>query len=175
MSRFTIHNQLPRDWVRTPEEAIQRIRYEVLEHLYIFKGNRQIRRFIGETNRITIEEIHLKEMKDAIVVHNHPQGSSFSIEDIEAISYYDAKELIVVTQDFTHHIVRPRNGWEIDFSTEPTKQQYEASKALAEDSAMKSIAKNEMSLHEKEVEIIHYIWASFFLLNDVKYVRKKIT
>ncbi|MFM9840979.1 MAG: hypothetical protein ACKVOQ_22115 [Cyclobacteriaceae bacterium] len=174
MSDFPIHKPSPKDGVKTPDEAVLKIRYSSFENLYVFKQGRQVRRFEGEENRITIEELYLREMKDAIVVHNHPHGSSFSIEDVQAICSYDAKELILVTMDFIYQINRPVNGWGIDFSEDKTKRQYEESQALAEDTAMKAIARNEISLHEKDVEIIHYIWISFFILNDVKYVRKKI-
>ena len=137
--------------------------FEPLESLYIFKNGRQVRRFTGETYRITIENRYLLEMKDAFVVHNHPNGASFSNEDVQAICLYDAQELILVTRDFVYNIVRPDGGWDIDFDEETTQQRWEESSALAEDSAMKAISRNEINLHEKEGEIIHYIWASFFL------------
>ena len=175
MEEYQFHRPCPRDDVRSPEAAIQKIRRASLENLYIFKNGKQTRRFIGETNRITIQNNYLLEMKDAIIVHNHPNGAPFSREDVQAICSSNARELILVTHDFVYNIVRPESGWNIDFSDEITQQRWEESNALAEDAAMKAISRNEISVHEKDVEIIHYIWASFFLLNGVRYVRKKIT
>lgn len=175
MEDYQFHKPSPNDGIKTPEAAIRKIRYSSFENLYVFKNGKQIRRFIGETNRITIVNTYLLEMKDAIIVHNHPQGASFSKEDVQAICLYDAQELILVTQDFVHNVVRPKQGWDIDFFNETTQQRWEESVALAEDSVMKAIGRNEISLYEKDVEIIHYIWTSFFLLSDVKYARKKIT
>jgi len=173
MGDFHIHKPSPRDGAKTPEDAIRKIRYSPVENLYVFKNGIQIRRFVGEIDRVTVENVFLSEMKDSVIIHNHPQGSAFSKEDIQAVYSYDVKELILVTHEYVYRIIRPRNGWGIDFSSEITLQQYEECCALAEDEATKSVARNEIGLYEKDSAIIHYIWSLFFQLNDIVYVRKR--
>jgi len=115
MGDFHIHKPSPRDSAKTPEDAIRKIRHSPVENLYVFKNGKQIRRFVGETDRITVESIFLSEMHDATLVHNHPQGSSFSREDIEAVCLYNAKELILVTHDYIHRVSRPGAIWVLIF------------------------------------------------------------
>ena len=155
------HKPLPKDRANTIEVAIKKIRNSPIEHLYIFKNGKQIRRFKGDKNYVAVDNKYLFEIKDASVVHNHPQGASFSFEDIEGIIRYDAAECIVATEKFTYKVVRPKKGWNINVSSEEYEQQLLACKQIAEVEINKLISNNTINPHEKEVEIFHYIWVLF--------------
>lgn len=167
------HHPLPRDDARSPNQAARKIRNADREHLYIFKEGRQIRRFMGESDRVTLPPEYLFEMKDAVIVHNHPKGYSFSRQDIDAIVRFDARELILITPNLIFRIVRPEGGWPIDFDTELTQLQYESSLAFAEQIVNKLISTNEIRFSDKDAFVIHYLWVIFFELNGIPYVRKK--
>lgn len=169
------HAALPPDDAKTPEEAAQKIRNEQKEHLYIFRNGKQIRRFLGEEDRVTPPPEYLFELKNASIAHNHPQGASFSIEDIRALITYDASECWLATEKFLYRLKRPANGWTVDINSELFEKQLNACKSIADDELNRMVAKNEISLHEKEVEIFHYIWVFFFRIHEVEYVRQKST
>ena len=55
-----------------------------IEHLYFYKNGKQIARFEGESDYVNPSEQQLIRMKDCEVLHNHLEGSSFSVQDIAA-------------------------------------------------------------------------------------------
>ena len=79
------HYPLPRDGVKSIQQAIRKVRFEKNEHLYVFKNGSQILRFAGHQNQINIPPEYLFQLKDTEVVHNHTSNSSFSFEDIKAL------------------------------------------------------------------------------------------
>ncbi len=125
------HPLLLKDDADTPEEAIRKIRYYTHEHLYLFKNGKQIGRFRGETDRVTIETKHFDLLEDATLVHNHPRGYPPSREDVEGAIRYNSKELIVVTETYIYIIPRPKNGWNIDFDDPRVEEWYAACENLA--------------------------------------------
>lgn len=48
---------------------------------------------------------------NAIVTHNHPNGSSFSWNDIGGMVYYNQKEMRATGKEFTFSMKRPEKGW----------------------------------------------------------------
>jgi hypothetical protein len=82
------------------------------ELLYFFKGKRQIARFEGEANCVNPGNNSLL-MKDCAVMHNHLQGSSFSVEDVAIGITFDAVELWVISGQHTFLMKRPSRGWGI--------------------------------------------------------------
>lgn len=167
------HDPLPPDDAKTPEQAARKIRLADREHLYIFRRGKQIRRFIGESNRVTPRPEYLFEMKDSVIVHNHPKGYSFSKEDIEAVVRFNARELILATPNFIYMVARPKQGWSIDFDQELTERQYQTSYRFAVDTVNKQISANEVSFSDKDALIIHYLWVAFFDMNGIHYARQK--
>jgi len=176
MSQFkaNCHPPRPKDNVDSPQAAIKKLIHEQIEHIYVFKRAKQIMRFEGDRDKIIIDSRYLIRMRDSIVVHNHPRGASFSIEDIQNFITYNVKECILVTENHIHHLYRPGDDWNINVESDYFLTQLEACRSIAENELEKLISQHEITRHEKEVEIIHYIWLYFFReLNGIKYVRKK--
>ena len=168
------HKPLPRDQASTVQDAMKKIRLSPDEHLYLYKNGKQIRRFKGNKNSVVVSNKYLFEIKDAVIVHNHPQGSSFSYEDIVGIIKYDAAECILVTDRYDYKIYRPKNGWNIDVDSKEFEEQVLVCRKIAEEQLNKFVSNNTIDINEKEVEIFHYIWMFFFReLNNIKYVREK--
>lgn len=165
---------LPKDNATTIELAIQKIRFDSIENLYLFKNGKQIRRFRGDTNRVTLSNKYLFELNDSTLVHNHPSGSSFSIQDIQIVIECNAKEIYLCTHNYLYHLIRPENGWNINFSSDLIENQINSLQVLALQLIENEIVKNQMSIFEKDSEIFHYIWTLFFNYHEISYQRKKI-
>jgi hypothetical protein len=175
MSEFITHFPLPRDNANSIEKAIVKIRNDDRENLYIFKNSKQILRFRGESDYVSLypEPLYYAHLKDSTLIHNHPLGSSFSEEDIKAAIHFDIALFILVTPNHLFQLVRPTKGWNIDFGNNDVTSQLEESKTLAENLLNKMVSNNEIQLYEMGIEIFHYIWSSFFIVNETKYERKK--
>lgn len=108
------------------------------------------------------------------MVHNHPSDSSYSIEDFQSIVIYDANELYLVTNDYLFHVIKPSDGWSIDFNDTLTSERLEVASFLAKDLIDKLISKNELALFEKDKEFLHYIWKIFFNFYEIKYQKSAL-
>ncbi|MFC2187350.1 hypothetical protein ACFCT7_08515 [Fulvivirgaceae bacterium LMO-SS25] len=145
-----------------------------MEHLIIITKSERVRQYIGTPVSVFIPNRSLFELKDAYVIHNHPRGSSFSWEDIKIITQQNAKECFLVTSKYVHHLVRPEEGWNIDVESKEFAELYEACRRIGQETLDKMVTKNEITLGESDVEIIHYIWVSIFSIRNIRYVRKRI-
>lgn len=171
-SMENFHEPQPPDSINTIEKAIQKLRYEKIEHLYIFKNGKQKRHFIGTEKEVIVESKYLIDVKDAVIVHNHPQGTSFSPEDFAALVNYDGEKLILVTLKYTYTVTRNRK-WNIILD-EQFDEIFNACSILAENLIDKEIAKNATNNFEKELEKMHYIWITIFDYYGISYKKNKI-
>ncbi len=163
------HTPLPKDNANTIQKAIQKIRNDNLENLYVFKKGEQLRRFKGSTNKISIQNNYLFEFENNTLVHNHPSGSSFSTEDVQTIIKFNVKEAFVVTKDYLFHLSRPGSNWPIKFDEPITSERLTAAVHIAEETLNRLVSKNDLSRIEKDKEFFHYIWEIFFQFYEIKY------
>ncbi len=170
-NHLIVHHPLPNDGLKYGTVA-KKIKTDVRENLYFFKANRQIRRFRGETNYVNPPENHLFEMKDCDVLHNHPNGSSFSIADVEAIVRYNALSLTVVSPENSYSVERPETGWNIDFSEPLIGAYMEEAVSTTETFLRKLEAQGEIFSSEKGQLENHYIRSIFFQLLNIGYEKK---
>lgn len=168
-----IHSKLPKDNAKTPEDAIKKIRFDSKENIYMFKNDKQILRYRGEVNQIIILNSDLSNIHDSILVHNHPQGTPFSTSDIENVFQYNIREFILATHEYIYTIKRPQNGWNMIWNSDIVQERLEESKTLAEHLIFKMISQNEIPYYNADIEIIHYLWSSFFRMSNVQYTRTK--
>ncbi|RYU92863.1 hypothetical protein [Emticicia agri] len=169
-----LHYPLPQDDAKTIELAIQKIRYDVTENLYIFKNGKQKRRFKGDVNFVSLSNKYAFELKDGTLVHNHPSGSSFSPQDIQIAIQHNVKDFYLVTPNYLFYIKRPTKGWNIDFNSELIEEQLNALQTLALQLIENEIVKNQMSIYEKEIEFFHYLWILFFDVHEIYYQKREI-
>lgn len=53
------------------------------------------------------------DLKDTVVVHNHPDGSiSFSWQDIQLACAKDMDEIVAATEKYNYSMKRPKGGWD---------------------------------------------------------------
>ena len=91
-----------------------------VEHVLLFDANGRRKYALGDNNpnKVTIPEdvIEYSRVSGALTLtHNHPNGASFSIQDILTARQMNLAELRVVGKSslgkFTYILKRPENGW----------------------------------------------------------------
>lgn len=167
------HYQLPIDTANTPAKAIKKLRNASIEEVYVFPPKKRPFRISGDAVSVSVDKRQLVDYKDAIVVHNHPGGSTLSREDFEIVVMADIKVFIVVTPTHLYEVRRPGAAWKIDFNSREADVQWEAAAKLADELMTKLVQRHEISWKDREAEFFHYIWSAFFQMNEIKYVRKK--
>ncbi len=77
---------------------------------------RVIAELTGTKNKVSIPADVAPRLKDAIVTHNHPEGSSFSPADLRAARNLDMKEIraVGVAKPYNYSLQRPEGGWPKD-------------------------------------------------------------
>ena len=167
------HYPLPRDEVKSIPQAIQKIRFEKFEHLYVFKNGRQFRRYIGEESYVNMQLEFLFELQDACVVHNHPSGTTFSFDDVISAVNYNLRELFVVTHQYIYSIKRPEKGWNINFTDESVQQDLDSCEKNAREIIEKNVAQFQIKHEEKDILFLHFIWVFFFNMFNIEYAKKE--
>lgn len=174
MIKEEYHYPVPRDDVKSIQQAIQKIRFEKKEHLYVFKKGMQVRRFVGEKSYVNIPIEYLFELKDSTVVHNHPSNTTFSIDDVQSAVKYDVFQLYVVTNYFFYSIKRPEKGWGFDFEEKSTLQTLNSCEKNSRETIEKLSAQFHINHEEKEYLFLHYFWVFFFNMFNIEYERREI-
>ncbi len=155
------------------KRALVELRHAEKEHLYIIKPKGRARKFQGSFDQVSMPNSFLFEIENATLIHNHPGGSSFSIQDIRILTKFDSKECFLVTENNIHHLEKQTNDWGINADSIEFKERYKSCYHFAVEYIDKLITKNEIPVYDREAEIIHYIWALFFYdLENIHYVRK---
>lgn len=72
---------------------------------------REVLRLDGSEDEVKIPRAAYGMLRNTVVTHNHPQGRSFSEDDIIAAVELDLFELRVVSRGFTFRLRRPERGW----------------------------------------------------------------
>ncbi len=167
------HYPLPRDEVKSIQQAIQKIRFEKQENLYIFKNGKQILRFKGDKNQVNIPVEYLFQLSDSEVVHNHPSNTSFSFEDIEMAIFHNISKLTASTPDFIFEVYRPGDTWGFSLEDDNIAKLFNVCQAFARAELEKLRAQNQITRTELELKFFHYIWVLFFNSFDIQYVQTK--
>ena len=159
---------------RTLDEAeIFLAKQQEIEILYVFdERGTQVLKIQGDYETVSVPISHTHLLKNACVTHNHPQGSSFSIQDIQRAVDYDVKEMRVVTSACIFVVTRKEKGWDIDFRDENTLNWLEECKTLARDKLDKEISQNIISLYDAHNFFDSFVWSIFFF--NFGYAYKKI-
>lgn len=167
------HTPLPRDNANTPHKAILKIRNDSVENFYVFRKNKQIQRYRGTKNSVNPDPTYFITNPHDTWVHNHPGGSSFSIDDIQMAVFHNVKIFILSTPNYIYFLERIGDIWPFN-PEEPSVNDYlltcqERTKEFLD----KLIQKNEIKFFEKDEVFFHYIWQSFFQKYEANYIQKE--
>ena len=109
--------QGPVQFSMSQDEAEGAIASEPLEHAVAFgsKGTQLFRASSNERKFVAFDPSQIAEMRidgGAVLTHNHPSGSCFSVDDIALMLVSNMKEMRAVAPDGTTYILtRPEDGW----------------------------------------------------------------
>lgn len=167
------HPPLSRDNATTIEKAILKIRFDTNENLYVFRNNKQVQRFRGSKNQVTPNPSYFISQKDDTWIHNHPGGSSFSIEDIQMAAFHNIKTFILSTPNFIYFLERIGDTWGFDAENAEVKLYLNTCFDRTNELLDKLIQKNEIAFYEKDEIFFHYLWLCFFQKYESKYIQKE--
>ena len=154
------------------EEAIDFIANKTnAEYAYIFnQEGKQIRRYIGQKNYISIPESFVPELKDCILIHNHINGETFSYDDIISAIEADIFRILAVSKNYIYTLERSKEGWNIE------KSDLEIIDKLflfAKQETTKSYLRGEIFYEEINTEAMHIALNIFFKEKGLKYGKAK--
>jgi hypothetical protein len=65
----------------------------------------------GNENSVTFSVDELQLFEDKILTHNHPRGSSFSMDDVELATFWNFKGIRACGSQYRYYLNRPASGW----------------------------------------------------------------
>ena len=167
------HPPLLKDNCKTPEKAASKIRNDFIENLYVFRNEIQIQRFKGSENNVNPDHRFFYPRNEDIWVHNHPGGNSFSPDDIQMAVFYNIKKFYLSTPNYLYILERKGSDWGFNPADEDVNKYIVICQERAALMLDKLVSKNEISLLEKEVVFLHYIWVYFFQRYEAIYIQKE--
>ena len=172
-NKLNIHQPIKSDG-KSEQEAMDFIRKKDKEWVYIFdKSGKQTARYEGEEGYVNPPEAQLlSKLNNATVVHNHPLDESFSLQDIKAITRYNAKKLIVVSPKYTYIVERNGNYWGFDLDSQTDIAFFEECASQAEQFLFKEMQMGYINYTQKSEDETHYSWKFFFEIKNIKYERQ---
>jgi hypothetical protein len=87
-----------------------------MESLYAFdaSGNMVLSKTGGQRD-IELSLLEVARLRDTVLTHNHPRGTSFSGDDVQVATVADLVEIRVVTRQWRFSLRRPAAGWDLAF------------------------------------------------------------
>ena len=173
LDNLIIHQPIKSD-DKNEQEAMDFIRKKDKKWVYIFdKSGKQTARYEGEEGYVNPPEAQLlSKLNNATVVHNYPLDESFSLQDIKAITRYNAKKLIVVSPKYTYIVERNDNYWGFDLDSQEDKALFEECKTQAEQMLWRMQSQGIINTTQKNEDFNHYVWQFFFEYKNICYERK---
>jgi len=151
-------------------EITEKLRKETkVEHLYFVKDNLAFVWFKGYKDYVSPPKEQMLRMQNALVLHNHIQGTSFSFEDIQSIVQHNAQELRIISQARTYIVKRPVEGWGFTFDNQEDYSQFQEAFTEANTYMDKLIEAKILLQSEKKDFTNHFTWRIFFSKFGISY------
>jgi SPP1 gp7 family putative phage head morphogenesis protein len=96
-------------------------------------------------------------LRDSIVTHNHPAGSSFSESDIRTAQRFNVNEMRVVTSKWRYSMRPPESGWG-SIPWDKIQSWYSISDYKLRNTMQELIVDGEISLEDANQEHVHRVW-----------------
>lgn len=122
----------------------------------------------GEVDHVTYTEDELLGMKGALFTHNHPGGTTFSVEDVRHAAFAQLAEVrVVATQQ--RHMMSAKGNWPAEADIEPAFNA-ELNKAQADVATM--VKTNQLNVKYASAEIHHLAWTRAAAKLGLNYTRE---
>ncbi len=141
-----------------------------IEHYSMFdeKGN-EIESGTGEKSEVIVDG----NMKDKIVIHNHPSGNqNFSLQDLDTTFYNDLKGAVVSTKDGSISITRPSEGWPDPTIIEPTWDKVVSENREYINKVAEDIKSGKISFRDGEVDLDNKLHSELYYKLNIEVTRK---
>lgn len=151
-------------------------------------------RISGEQKSVDIDAKDLKKIKNNIITHNHPtasivrslpedceaaRGSSFSLQDIQTATYFEAKEIRVTSSAYTYSMKPPKNrerSWNKDYYNlviNPAYQQsFKKHRQILQQKALSGDVRLSREGYLLDYDIHHLIWSDVAKTTGLQYQRR---
>ena len=108
---------------------------------------------VGNDHSVGIPKNVWGKAKDAVITHNHPNGTSFSLEDMLLANKLNVSSIRAVGDGGGYELIRPAGGW--NASAKEIKKMYQ----VAADSIQKDVMamKADKTIINVNTEIIHRV------------------
>lgn len=123
----------------------------------------------GLPDRVSFNDDELKLLKNNVFTHNHPNGTTFSLADIERAIENNLLELRVVTSSFRFSLSAP-NGWPAIIAL---GGQIDSAKRRANHIVNDKVRMGEIKPQFAEAEYLHYILVLIAVEFNLIYTREK--
>lgn len=133
-----------------------------VEHIYLIKNGKALAWFQGSKDSVTISKDEMLRFGDGLVLHNHPNGTSFSLHDIQETIRYNVREIRLFTLHNTFILKRPRKGWGISFQDQEVARSYNEICQSVDELLEQLYSNGKMTLREIEAIVNHLVWERFF-------------
>lgn len=184
-----IETELPKIQTKTkikPEKTTEKIirdfeakiKARKTEKAYVFDANGNILLEKGGTkNKVSFTNEEVKQFKGAILTHNHPGASSFSMQDIQTACMNFVKE-IRATGTFRTYVMRMKDGSNLypDLWKDKIRNAYMLHNAEVRRDFMSRINKGKLSIQDAELLHFHEVWtrtAKDILGLDYSFIEEK--
>jgi len=133
----------------------------------------------GTKSRVgfTIAEFEAFRNRDAIVTHNHPNGTSLSRQDYELAEHANAREIRAVGRNavtrevWSYSVQRPQAGWP---SVPALRRTWNKAAAEVKDEVVAAIRAGRMTIDEASAKYQHLIWMRVQSKLDVGYRARRL-
>jgi NAD+--asparagine ADP-ribosyltransferase len=157
-------SELPEEKTGTTETIIRdfeaKIKARKTEKAYLFDtaGNVLLEKG-GTKNQVSFTNEEVKQFKGAILTHNHPGASSFSMQDIRTACMNELME-IRATGTYRTYVMKTKDGSNLkpDLWKYKIKDAYEIHNTDVRRDFMSRIDKGELSIKDAELLHGHEVW-----------------
>lgn len=66
---------------------------------------------VGTNSKVGIPRDYWNKLKNSVLIHNHPDSTAFSMEDLVLASKMNVERIKVVSDKYTYEMIRPAAGW----------------------------------------------------------------
>ena len=113
----------------------------------------------GNEKRVSFSVDELRLFEDKIFTHNHPRGSSFSMDDVHLATYWNFKGIRACGSQYRYYLNRPASGWSREMWEKKIKPLAEKINNDVFQQFSELINKGELTVEEANYRHWHEVWS----------------
>ncbi len=113
----------------------------------------------GDKNSVSFSVDKLRLFEDKILTHNHPRGSSFSMDDVELVTFWNLKGIRACGSQYRYYLNRLASGWSREMWKKKIKPLAEKIHNEVFQRFSELINKGELTPEEANYRHWHEVWS----------------